>query len=396
MTSKPLFTFALASMLSIILSQGCAAQLALEERACPCAEGWTCCPSRNVCVGPGESCGSGLGALGSDGGGNALPTDSGDLSDAPPMDGAVSEGKPTLVARTYSGGCVAASGDRLYWDNGTTVVSALRNGAGDERLLLRRLSAIPYAGCSIAVDGTRLFVAVERSYVFLTPGVVEMSTDSSSSDPWILHQLPSVPSSFSISEDYVVTGEAEGGRITRFQRGSGQAGVVIATGLNDPAGVKVADKRVYVKEQSPASTWARWAIKSISLNNPQDAFTLGSNLDNVPFTMGGISATVFDGDGSVVELHRSAYYRTKEGIFQLPYTPPRTVWAGPAPYPVPIASDDKALYTEGPDSELVRVNPTDGRATTIHKIPRGIFSLGVDELGTYWIDSAGNLYSGSK
>lgn len=396
MTSKPLFAFALAPTLSVVLSQGCAAKLALEDRACPCAEGWTCCPSRNVCVGPGESCGSGLGALGPDGGGDALPTDSGDLSDAPPKDGAVDQSKPTLVARTYSGGCVAAAGDRLYWDNGTTVVSALRNGAGDEQLLLRRLSPIPYGDCSIAVDGTRLFVAVDRSYVFATPGVVEWNTDPSSSTSWTLYQLPSIPSSFSISEDYVVTGEGEGGRITRFQRGSGQAGVVIATGLNAPTGLRVADKRVYFKEQSPPSTWARWAIRSISLSNPQDVFTLGSDLDNVFFTMGGVSATVFDRDGSVTEIHRGAYYRTGQGIFELPYIPPRTVWGGPVAYPVPIASDDKALYTEGPGSELVRVSSTDGRTTTIHKVPRGIVSLGVDKLGTYWIDSTGNLYSGSK
>ena len=70
----------------------CSASVPIENRPCPCASGWTCCPSQNVCVEEGANCpgnassdsGSSDAALGNLG-------DGGD-ADAPASDGEYVEG----------------------------------------------------------------------------------------------------------------------------------------------------------------------------------------------------------------------------------------------------------------------------------------------------------------
>lgn len=65
----------IAAIVALAPIAACSGTLALENRPCPCAEGWTCCASQNVCVGAGQSC-DGVGSANDagssgDGGANA-------------------------------------------------------------------------------------------------------------------------------------------------------------------------------------------------------------------------------------------------------------------------------------------------------------------------------------
>jgi hypothetical protein len=61
---------------SAAAATACGKTVSLDDRTCPCADGWTCCSDRNECVPQGGSCssgGSGSGEASSSGSGTATP-----------------------------------------------------------------------------------------------------------------------------------------------------------------------------------------------------------------------------------------------------------------------------------------------------------------------------------
>ena len=59
-TRSHLIGFLIMGAALTALGSGCGDQLSTLDRTCPCETGWTCCTSTNVCMPPGEACGTPL------------------------------------------------------------------------------------------------------------------------------------------------------------------------------------------------------------------------------------------------------------------------------------------------------------------------------------------------
>jgi hypothetical protein len=82
----------------------CAPSVPLQNRPCPCGDGWVCCPSGEVCVQEGESCPGAAGTAGADGASSSSTAGvSGDTSGGTAGVAMLSDaGLPTLPNPTYT------------------------------------------------------------------------------------------------------------------------------------------------------------------------------------------------------------------------------------------------------------------------------------------------------
>jgi hypothetical protein len=56
MVMKPKAPSFLTLLACLAAAPACASEVALEDRPCPCAEGWVCCPESNVCAQRADAC----------------------------------------------------------------------------------------------------------------------------------------------------------------------------------------------------------------------------------------------------------------------------------------------------------------------------------------------------
>lgn len=375
MTSKPLFAFALASTLSIVLSQGCAAQLALEDRACPCAEGWTCCPSRNVCVGPGESCGSGLGALGPDGGG--------DVSLGP-----IGAQNPYELATAQSTRCLTSAGDYVYWQNADgLVVGAPRNG-GAFKVSQFRTPLADNPKCSLAVEGDTLFTT---SYSI--GKVVELSLRTNGE--WHIGGMGSLygnlttPSSLALTKDAVIVTEHEAGRVTLVPR-SRAAAVVLADGLVRPDNVKVYTSSrgtfAYFVERGTSGE-KNGTLKRVDVDATRETHIVET------------LAAGLDGPANPVAVDGRIYFRAGQTLLSVPLDggAPETVLgdrAGLSLGSLALVSDGNHLFVPR-SSGIARVSRDGKDVVDLYPGTSMAFVLGVDDGRIFWADSA-SVFTATK
>ncbi len=375
MTSKPFaFAFAVAATLSLALSQGCAAKLALEERACPCSEGWTCCPSRNMCVGPGESCGSGLGVLGPDGGGDA------------PL-GPIGAQNPYELAKAQSARCIVSAGDYVYWQNADgLVVGAPRNG-GAFKVSQFRTPLADNPKCSLAVEGDTLFTT---SYSI--GKVIEISLRSNGE--WhiggsgSLYGNVTTPSSLALTKDAVVVTEYEAGRVTLVPR-SRAAAVVLADGLTRPDEV-----RVY---SSPRGTFAYFVERGTSGEKNGTIKRVAMTASEAPNVVETL-ATGLDGPASPVAVDGRIYFRAGNGLYSIPLDGGAVEVvlgerSGLSVGALALASDGNHLFFSR-SSGIARAS-RDGREVVDLYPSTTAYVLSVDQGRIFWADSA-SVYTATK
>lgn len=374
MKPQTLFLSAAFSILAAVLGQGCAAKVALEDRPCPCADGWTCCSAKNVCVAPGTSCPSGtdgIAVLGPDGG------DSGVLG---PLGGG-----PVELAKGQSARCMAVSGDHVYWQNADGLVGgAVRTGGAFEVSHFRTpLADNPQ--CGLAVEGDTLFAT---SYSL--GKVVELSLRSNGE--WVigasgtLYGQLTTPSSLALTKDAVIVTEIEAGRVTAIPRSRG-ASVVLAEGQVRPDDVHVYTSSegtfAYFVERG-ARDGADGAIKRVDagLSGTAVVQTLAAGLAYPR----GIEAI----DGRI-------YFAAGEGIYSVPMT---------GGTPSPLATDrlvSNTPFTVDPSfayfykaGGIAKVRLSDGSDVTPRYERTGLpVALAVDEGRLFWADGA-SVWSTAK
>lgn len=378
MTSKPFaFAFAAAATLSLALSQGCAAKLDLEARACPCAEGWTCCPSRNVCVGAGETCdgpGPGLGVLGPDGGGL------GSL-------GPIGSQNPYELAKAQSARCIVSAGDYVYWQNADgLVVGAPRNG-GAFKVSQFRTPLADNPKCSLAVEGDSLFTT---SYSI--GKVIELSLRSNGE--WHIGASGSLfgsvttPSSLALTKDAVVVTEYEAGRVSLVPR-SRAATVVLAEGLTRPE-----DVRVY---SSPRGTFAYFVERGTSGEKNGTIKRVLVTESETPVVVETL-ATGLDGPASPVAVDGRIYFRAGHGLYSIPLDGGAVEVvlderSGLSIGALALASDGNHLFFSR-SSGIARAS-RDGREVVDLYPSTTAYVLSVDQGRIFWADSA-SVYTATK
>lgn len=347
--------------LAIAAVPACAGEVALEDRPCPCADGWTCCASRNVCVAPGTSCGSE--APTSDAGGDAG-------SDAPPTDDG-----PIELATAQSARCMTTDHDHVYWENadGLVVGNAKRGGALQSAHFLTPTANDPL--CGLAVDGDTLFAT---SYALGKIAVLDLRSngDWSIGASGSLVGALTTPSSLAIDADAIYVTEYDAGRVTRVPRTRAPA-TVLAEGLVHPHGIVVSGDTVYFVERGDEGKAG--AIKRVP-------------------ALGGTAPVVVAGDQS-----------SPDGLAMwngiLYWTANHVVWSvsaeGGAPahladdagYFGGVATDGQFVFFSSP-SRFMKV-PVGGGATVEIPDATAPIAFTVDEQRVYWADGA-TVYSAKK
>ncbi|HRG96367.1 MAG TPA: hypothetical protein PLR99_08975 [Polyangiaceae bacterium] len=373
MKPQTLFLSAAVSIAAAVLGQGCAAQVALEDRPCPCAEGWTCCPSNNVCVSEGTSCpGSGLGVLGPDAGDAAL--------------GPLGVGAdPIELARGQSARCLLAAGDYVYWQNADGLVAGAPRAGGAFEVSHFRTPLADNPQCGIAVEGDTLFAT---SYSL--GKVLELSLRSNGE--WVigasgtLYGQLTTPSSIAVTQEAVIVTELDAGRVTAIARARAVP-VVLAEGQVRPDDVRVFTSFdgtfAYFVERGTRGS-ASGAIKRVKATLAGDAVveTLATGLDEPR----GLEAI----DGQL-------YFVARAGFYSVPLTGgvPRLVLPDPLSGNAPFAVDPSFAYLYK-GGGIAKVRLTDGSVVTPRYSQTGMpIALAVDGGRVFWADGA-SVWSSAK
>lgn len=373
MKPQTLLLSAAFSLFAAVLGQGCAAQVALEDRPCPCASGWTCCPSDNVCVAEGASCpGSGLGVLGPDG------------SDAAPL-GPIGPTGPVELAKAQSARCMVVAGDYVYWQNADGLVAGAPRAGGAFAVSTFRTPLADNPKCGLAVEGDTLFAT---SYSL--GKVLELSLRSNGK--WAIGASGTLygelgkPSSIALTKDAVIVTEVEPGRVTAIPRTRG-ASVVLAEGLMRPDDVHVFTSLegtfAYFVERGTAGE-ADGALKRVEATLSGNAVvqTLATGLENPR----GIEAI----DGQL-------YFVARDGLYAVPMSggTPRRVAGDVLTASAPFAVDPSFAYLYRAGG-ISKVRLTDGSVVTPRYGQSGLpIALAVDEGRVFWADGA-SVWSSAK
>ncbi len=374
MKLQTLFFSASLSLFAAVVGQGCAAQVALEDRPCPCAEGWTCCPSNNVCVAPGASCpASGLGVLG--------PGD-GDAGGLGPLGG---QTDPIELARGQSARCLHAAGDHVYWQNADGLVAGAPRVGGALEVSHFRTPLADNPECGIAVEGDTLFAT---SYSL--GKVLELSLRSNGE--WVIGASGTLlgdlttPSSLALTSEAVIVTELDAGRVTAMPRSRGAA-VVLAEGQVRPDDVRVFTSFdgtfAYFVERGARGS-ASGAIKRVKATLAGGAVveTLATGLDEPR----GLEAV----DGQL-------YFVAREGLTTVPMTggTPRLVLRDPLTVNAPFAADPTFAYLYKAGG-VAKVRLTDGAVVTPRYGQASLpIALAVDGGRVFWADGA-SVWSSAK
>ena len=343
MTSKPFaFAFAFAATLSVALSQGCAAKLALDERACPCAEGWTCCPSRNVCVGAGETCGA--------------------------------TQNPNELAEVKMARCITLAGGYVYWQRQDGRSGRVPRGGGVREEILTPLG--DNWSCGIVAEGDRLLMT---SYAV---GKLWQSWELGNSAT-IWGDLKT-PSSLALTAGGVVVTEPEAGRVTLFRELLNSSRV-----LGDPVALAEGqrwpdDVRVYT---SARGTFAYFVERGFS----DSATGAIKRVDVDPYRNHSVEtlASGLEQPSSPVAVDGRLYFRAGTAVYSIPLdggVPERVLEepSGPSTGLRGLVSDGTSLFVPAALG-IVRVS-LNGREVTRYPNTPMAYALSVDERFIAWTD----------
>ncbi|MBL8606839.1 MAG: hypothetical protein JNL38_05945 [Myxococcales bacterium] len=233
LTKASLVLFA-STLFAAATVPACASRVALEDRPCPCADGWTCCASRNVCVAPGTACPS---------------SEAGAAPDAAPEAG---EAAVVQLARGQSARCLAFDSEHVYWQNANGLVVGAPKARPDFKVSSFQTPLANNARCGLAIDGASLYTTS-----FQYGKIIRLSTVSNGE--WAIGGEGSIfgalsgPSSVLVDPQWIWVTEYEGGRVSKIAKSGPTDAVVVATGMSRPdAIVGDADHVYWINRGTPA------------------------------------------------------------------------------------------------------------------------------------------------
>lgn len=229
MNKTPSFAL-VAAVVALAAMPACGASVALDNRPCPCASGWTCCASRNVCVGPGASCPA---PAAPDAGREDAP------SDAPPP-----APNPVALAKAQSARCMTTDRDHVYWQNANGLIVGAPKAGGDLQISHFQTPIANDPRCGLATDGSNIF-GTAYQYGKLLKIALESNGEWVIGGGGTMFGTLSGPSSIALDDDFIYVTEYDGGTIKKLPKsGTGDA-VVLASGLTHPHSVVIDDSNVY-------------------------------------------------------------------------------------------------------------------------------------------------------
>lgn len=361
---KTLSLLGLSSLLACLaaLTPACSGQVALEDRPCPCASGWTCCPSRNVCVAPGTACGE-------------TPPPNGTTPSPEAGGPPAASANPIELAGAQSARCMVAAGDHVYWQNADGLVVGAERAGGRVEISHFRTPLANNPSCGIAVEGERLFTT---SYAL--GKILELSLRSNGD--WVvgaagtLFGQVTTPSSLALDADAVYVTELDAGNVTRVPR-TRQASTVLAAGLTRPHGIVATTDDVFFVERGDSGA-GNGAIK------------------RVPKT-GGATVEIATGQADPAGLaivDGTVYWTAGGKVWSVAATggAPREVAREVTPVGLGVVSDAKSLYYAARAS-LTTVPLAGGEPRELYKgLP---IAMAVDEGRVFWSDGS-RVFSGTK
>ncbi len=301
----------------------CGASVALENRPCPCAAGWTCCDQKNICVAPGTVCPA-----------SATPDSS---TSGDPGDAATTN--PTTLANAQSARCMTTDRDHVYWQNSNGLIVGAPKAGGELQISRFQTPIANDARCGLAVDGSTIF---GTSYEY--GKLVKLTLESNGE--WVLGASASMfgtlsgPSSIALDETWIYVTEYDGGTVKKQPKsGSGDA-IVLASGLAHPLSIVLDDTNVY---------WLNHGTSSVD---------------------GGIDASAPNKDGAVMRVSKNGGVVT-------------TLVTG-LPYPDGLAIHGGRLYWMEFAGNVSAIDIDGQNRTVLSSLESGIGAIAADGESVFW------------
>jgi hypothetical protein len=221
---------AAVSLFAAVAVPACSAKVALDNRPCPCASGWTCCETQSVCVAPGAICPG----TSNDAGSSDASTDA-----SPPVN-------PMQLASAQSARCMITDHDYLYWENANGLLVRVAKTGGALHPGGPQTPDADNPRCGLALDDRHLY-ATAYGYGAIMKTSVD---DTNSYGQWgatdeVMLGL-SGPSSIATDADAIYITEDIAGNVRRVPKsGTVADGQILASGLSHPDYVAVDDTWVY-------------------------------------------------------------------------------------------------------------------------------------------------------
>ncbi len=321
--SKTSFLILASAVMVFAGAPACGASVALENRPCPCASGWTCCAQENVCVAPGTAC-------------PALATSDASSSDAP-IDAATTN--PNTLAKAQSARCMTTDRDHVYWQNANGLVVGAPKSGGTLQISSFQTPIANNPRCGLAVDGSTIFATAYQLGKLL-------KLNLESKGEWAIGGGGSIfgafsgPSSIALDAAWIYVTEYDGGTVKKLPKsGSGDA-LVLASGLAHPLGIVLDDSNVY---------WINRGTSSVD---------------------GGSDAAVPNKDGAVMRA-------SKNGGDATPL-------ATGLPYPEGLAIHGRRLYWSEFSGDVSAIDVDGNNRAVLERYASGIGAIASDADSVFW------------
>ncbi len=204
-------TRSFALLLTLTLGGACAGSVSIENRSCPCADGWTCCPGANVCVAPGTAC----------------PASPNGSASGTSVDLVTFDGTPAQPQ------CFGQDRDHLYWLDGEGHLTAIaKSGGAVVRSRFETPSqAMPWQHrCTIAIDGNDLYATMFGLGKVLRASIAKDGVWDLGYDGALIGELVT-PTSLALDANAIYVTESDSHAIKRITRTTGDAGVTFDKGM---------------------------------------------------------------------------------------------------------------------------------------------------------------------
>jgi hypothetical protein len=330
----------------------CGQTVSLDDRPCPCASGWTCCPSQNVCIAEGGECpgGSGNGSSGSSG--TPPPV-------APSTD-------PVVLSHAQSARCITASRERVYWQNADGLVVSVASSGGDQWTGALQTPTANNPRCGIVVRDDEIWTT---SYN-LGKIIIEHTPGSPQDGVVAFVGKLEAPSSIAVDGDVAYVTEFTAGRVTKVARDG--TTTTIASGLARPDRIAIDANNIYWLELGSSESATDTAVKAIPKSGGSQ-YTL---------------AAVLDRPGDLALAGNRLYYTTRDHVYGMDITSldatPSFTFSGGISLQGPIATDGHDVFWSDLDG-IHRQAVTAGGGEILD--PKSVvLALAVDDLRAYWTD----------
>ena len=365
MTFKTAF-FAVASVLATAtFASACTGAVKLDDRPCPCATGWTCCPGNNTCVGPGLAC----------------PVDA--VND---NDGGTEAGSPAthLLAKAQSARCLTTDATYVYWANVDGQLVRAPIAGGDVET-----SSVVDTGpggdrCGLAIQNGMLFgTQYQGGHVFSVDLTTNQDGTFGATVNFLAEGLKG-PASLVVDATsvYVANGNAqddvsEGSIVKLAIGGTIDHNTILTSGLSAPDDIVADDVNVYwldtnaqtINSVAKSGGMAKAITPAPDMAGPQALALHGGRLYWAT-ALAIMSANV---DGSDVRALES----NEQGIY------------GNA-----IAVDDSFIYWGGGDG--IHKLPIAGGTSTLVSTDSEPATLAIDATRVYWSNAQNEIWTALK